>query len=416
MKKNLSPFERTMKERLEGHEMPYEHSSWVALQRQMGLAKSGSSVWIVSLVSTVMLLSGAAIALYRHQHAPTVAQKASIDLRFPSQVTATTKGVSHLRSNRLEQPKPLDTSSATADANNTAVSEFSLSTIGENTAQASGNENPVVVTSISESSSPKFAVKADNIIEFSCNVRKACRGEEVEFQTSNGPKTGSYLWNFGDGHFSDKINPKHKFSKAGDYDVSLSITSDNGQINTTVVNDMITIEDAPDADFTWEFININPSSPEVRIINLSEGGNSFEWSNGTESKSIQDGATFQLKSTGRQMIGLNVKNPAGCSDGSVKYISVNSDFDLGAPKQWSPAKGNFMPQGLKKNKVDFEMVIYTMSGEKVYETSNRAKGWDGKLSGGAQASSGENYTYKVIVTNDHTQEQKYFFGTFNVFP
>jgi hypothetical protein len=416
MKKKLSPFERTIKERLEGHEMPYEHSAWVALQRQMGLAKSGNSVWIVSLVSTVFLLSGASIALYRHQHTPTIAQKASVDLHFSNQVTAITKGVSHFRTNRAEQPITVSAETVVNNANGNGLSGYSLNSNLDNSTITSTNTNSGDVSSADASVNPTFAVKADNIIAFSCNVRKACRGEEVEFQTSNGPKTGSYLWNFGDGHFSDDINPKHKFSKAGDYDISLSITSDNGQINTTVVNDMITIEDAPDADFAWEFININPSAPEVRIINLSEGGSSFEWSNGSESQSIRDGATFQLKNSGRQMIGVSAKNDAGCSDGSVQYISVNSDFELGAPKQWSPSKGNFMPQGLKKNKVDFEMVIYTMNGEKVYETSNRAKGWDGKLSGGAMVTSGDNYTYKVIITNDHTQEQKYFFGTFNVFP
>jgi hypothetical protein len=39
-----------------------------------------------------------------------------------------------------------------------------------------------------------------------------------------------------------------------------------------------------------------------------------------------------------------------------------------------------------------------------------------KLPNGAIAASGSTYTYKVIISNDHSQEQKYFFGTFNVFP
>ena len=419
MKKSFTPFERSLKEKLEGHEMTYDHASWVDLQRQMGLSKSGRSVWLVSLVSTVLTLSGGAIALYCHQHSTSVALKASTDSRFKTPVINTVKGVSHNSTNaslRVETNSPVIMNVRSIEhtpTNETASGASSNSPLGI-------LYNPVVsdaaVNSVENTAPPKNAIKADNIIEFGCNVRKACQGEEVEFQTTNGPKTGSYLWNFGDGHFSDEINPKHKFSKSGNYDVSLSITSDNGQINTTVVNDMITIEDAPDADFTWEFINTDPSAPEVRVINLTDGGSTFEWSNGAESGILANGATFKLQGGGRQMVALSAKNAAGCSDGAVKHISINSDFNLSAPKQWSIVDGAFMPQGLKKSKVDFTLSIYDASGERVFETSNRTKGWDGKLPRGGIATTGSTFTYKVILTNDRSQEQKYFFGTFNVFP
>ena len=75
-----------------------------------------------------------------------------------------------------------------------------------------------------------------------------------------------------------------------------------------------------------------------------------------------------------------------------------------------------MPQGLKKSKVDFVLSIYDSQGTKVYETNNRQKGWDGKMPGGAQIANGSTFTYKVIITNDFTQEQQYFNGTFSVFP
>jgi len=71
---------------------------------------------------------------------------------------------------------------------------------------------------------------------------------------------------------------------------------------------------------------------------------------------------------------------------------------------------------LKKSKVDFTLSIYDQTGASVFETSSRIKGWDGKLPNGNLAVSGSTYTYKVIISNDHSQEQKYFYGTFNVFP
>ena len=63
MKKNFTPFERSLKDKMEQFEFPYEQGPWAGLQDRMGMAKSGGSVWIVSLISTVIVLSGGAIAL-----------------------------------------------------------------------------------------------------------------------------------------------------------------------------------------------------------------------------------------------------------------------------------------------------------------------------------------------------------------
>jgi PKD repeat protein len=420
MKKNFTPFERSLKDKMEQFEYPYEQGAWAGLQHRLGMAKSGGSVWIVSLISTVIVLSGGAIALYRQQHIPTSAKRAEVSERYVTPITAITKGISHgsssnavgLLSPSVQTIATLNTANAiSVDAGLLFVTSTPINETAVTTDLSSDNASTNSVAPTKD-----LAKKADNVIAFNCDVRRACQGEEVEFQTTSGPQNGSYLWNFGDGHFSDDVNPKHKFSKAGHYDVSLSITSDNGQINTTVVNDMITIEAAPDADFTWEFVNTNPAAPEVRIINLTDGGNSYEWSNGNQSLDQAEGATFKLNPGGRQMIALNAKNDAGCTDGAVKHISVNADFSLEAPQSWSFVKGTYLPAGLKKNKVDFTMTILDSDGNKVYQTNSRLKGWDGKLPGGRMAQAGEQFNYMIIITNDLTQEQKYFNGHLTVSP
>jgi hypothetical protein len=71
---------------------------------------------------------------------------------------------------------------------------------------------------------------------------------------------------------------------------------------------------------------------------------------------------------------------------------------------------------LKKNKVDFTMTILDSNGNKVYHTNSRLKGWDGKLPGGQTAQAGEQFNYMIIITNDLTQEQKYFNGHLTVSP
>jgi hypothetical protein len=82
MKKNFTPFERSLKDKMEQFEFPYEQGAWTGLQHRLGMAKSGGSVWIVSLISTVIVLSGGAIALYRQQHIPTSAKRAEVSERY----------------------------------------------------------------------------------------------------------------------------------------------------------------------------------------------------------------------------------------------------------------------------------------------------------------------------------------------
>ena len=53
---------------------------------------------------------------------------------------------------------------------------------------------------------------------------------------SDGTITG-YSWDFMDGRFSTEANPSHKFTKAGTYEVTLTVTDDGGM----TASDFITI-------------------------------------------------------------------------------------------------------------------------------------------------------------------------------
>jgi gliding motility-associated-like protein len=64
--------------------------------------------------------------------------------------------------------------------------------------------------------------------------------EEINFfnQSSNAVR---YVWNFGDGEFSDLYEPVHSYSSTGNYDVSLKVWSETGCSDSLVVKDAITV-------------------------------------------------------------------------------------------------------------------------------------------------------------------------------
>ncbi|MFM7813598.1 MAG: PKD domain-containing protein, partial [Flavobacteriales bacterium] len=276
-----------------------------------------------------------------------------------------------------------------------ATSSNSTSQTEETNVQA----NPQGATEENKSSQP-------SALTFGASVRSACAGVDIDFQAVNGPKSGSYLWNFGDGHFSDEINPKHKFAKSGTYDVSLSVTSDNGQINTTMVNDMITIEDAPNADFTWEFINQDPMLPQVKIIDLSERAQTYHWKSGAQECSTPN-CTFLLN--GPQSITLVVANAHGCKNERTKAISIHSGESLGAPQNLKIGKDVFMPKKLKQQGLRFSLAICNSMHEVIFTSTSKNKSWDGK-----NAPEGT-YTWKAVVEG-LSDEPEYYFGTITLAP
>ena len=59
--------------------------------------------------------------------------------------------------------------------------------------------------------------------------------------TSTGPGVLSYLWDFGDGSTSNAISPAHTYTATGLYNVSVTVTNDNGCTDSVVKNNLIPV-------------------------------------------------------------------------------------------------------------------------------------------------------------------------------
>ena len=71
--------------------------------------------------------------------------------------------------------------------------------------------------------------------EFKYSPKKPKVEEKISFTDLSSDIDGtieSYSWNFGDGKTSNLQNPKHKYSSAGKYNVTLTITDNGGKINS----------------------------------------------------------------------------------------------------------------------------------------------------------------------------------------
>ena len=74
------------------------------------------------------------------------------------------------------------------------------------------------------------------------------------------------LWDFGDGQTSDETNPSYTYSTAGSFDVSLTVTDDQGNSDKTTQTDLIVVTEQPETlipDTFRRFVVTQTATQEV---------------------------------------------------------------------------------------------------------------------------------------------------------
>jgi PKD repeat protein len=422
MSKIFTPFEEKVRQSMENFETPFDAKSWESLEKRLSPKSSAgsSSAWLVALVAATLFTGVTTYMVYEHNFKVSKAKSASTVARFsnPSSnpellvdLNIAEVGSEQSAANGITLPNQPIVESTTSSAMAETLSIVSLSERFKVHPQI---EEENTTESVSAVTTPSKAESNSKDLRFGVDVSNACVGYEVNFNLADSPSEGQYLWNFGDGTFSNKPNTSHNYTKPGTYDVSLSVTSEGGVIRTNVQRDMIVIKPSPSADFEWEFVNGPTEAPTVKIINISDNASDFSWNFGDGKESDEISPVRSYTDKGKHMVALTVSNEHGCTDSKVKYIPVNTEYNLQAQSKITLGEDIFMPQALKSGKVKFKMTVYQGS-TPIYETVNKTKGWDGTAPDGSKVAAGQ-YPWIVILYNDRTNEEKYFSGLVTVIP
>ena len=235
-------------------------------------------------------------------------------------------------------------------------------------------------------------------LPFDASVREACEGVEVAFELSGVDRTMSFLWNFGDGHFSSDPAPRHVFTRPGTYDITLSVRPPGeGSISTRTIQNMVTVLPKPEASFAWAFPStVNGNKVRVQLNNQTPDATSAQWV--VDGEASQKGLV-QLEVPGVYPVNLVASNRHGCLDEAHHDIHIGDRHGLLAQARFSPnGDGHydtFMPHGLKDMEEAWEMVVVNAQGEEVFRTSDAGQPWDGSLPDGEVAKDRATYTWTV---------------------
>ena len=216
----------------------------------------------------------------------------------------------------------------------------------------------------------------------------------------------NFIWDFGDGSTSTLDNPTHLYSSVGNYIVKLYAFDSTSCNQIDSASFTITVVPIPTAAFTF---GANPPKENTitQFSNQSVGATNYFWNFGDGDSSTNAEPQHLFNATGTFNVCLTAINSAGCSDSICMPVSAIINPLLDVPNAFTP--GKFGINGIVSVKgfgiKEMHWNIYNRWGQKVFESTNPADGWNGYYKGKLQPMDVYTYTLDVIFS-DGTKKRK----------
>lgn len=154
----------------------------------------------------------------------------------------------------------------------------------------------------------------------------SCAGSPAQFTDTTPALTDSNLatwaWSFGTGSaVSTQQNPTFTYTQAGDYNVGLTVTSDQGCANT--IQKPVTILQSPTVDFTNGSTCRN--QPTQFTSNASTSIKSYQWTIGTSTYTLAN-PTHIFAAPGNSAVQLRVVAQNDCVASITKSLTVPAEL------------------------------------------------------------------------------------------
>jgi gliding motility-associated-like protein len=242
------------------------------------------------------------------------------------------------------------------------------------------------------------------------------------------PSWLTYNWTINGTQSTNNGTVPYLFLNQGKYWVSLSVTNGVGIKKCgAVLTKPIDVYPKPNVIFTTDpLYKTTVALPRFKTINTSSVNQNpfvtnmkYDWGWGKTFKvgsdTVKSPSIIFGKDTGTYWIKLVVTTDKGCKDSSLQRVVIGPDIIIFVPDAFTPdgsgpnENNTFKPQII--NNKTYYMSIYNRWGQKMYETTDLNKGWDGNYLG--QPAQDGVYVYKIIVTSLEDKVFQYN-GTFTL--
>ena len=288
-------------------------------------------------------------------------------------------------------------------------SQISFSDTGAFNVTLTINENDC-----EESVTKKVKVYPHPIPKFSVEGLIKCAPYRLNITDESYAKTSlNYIWDFGNGDTSYSATPFYIYNDSGSYNISLTVFTDEGCIDTTKTDlpTIINVYPTPKANFELSPYTTSIFESEITFTNLANPNHTCYLLTGDGKRLASCDTSYAYQDVGVYRTKQAVINSFGCVDTAYLDLEITGEFAFFAPNAFTPnGDGNndfFKPiiYGIES----YTLQIFDRWGKIVFETDSRSKGWDGSISSSMLAQQ-DNYTYRVEAV-DYLGNNRLFIGS-----
>lgn len=241
-----------------------------------------------------------------------------------------------------------------------------------------------------------------------------CHPHTPVFTDLTEPPVQQRVWDFGDPESSSNTATQqaiaHTFSAPGTYDISLQVTSAYGCVSDTVITQMVQVQEAPDASFTFSPVSADLFHPTITFTDQSSGNVShWSWDFGDGAQDSVQHPSHTYQDTGYFSVTLIAYTDAGCADLARRNVTINPIFTFYVPDSFTPngdgLNDEFRPYGEGVRWETYEMKIFNRWGQMIFFSKNVERGWNGKM-GGADVEVGI-YVYHISIFDRNDRQLTY---------
>ncbi|MCB9262117.1 MAG: gliding motility-associated C-terminal domain-containing protein [Flavobacteriales bacterium] len=140
----------------------------------------------------------------------------------------------------------------------------------------------------------------------------------------------SWYWMFGDGTTSTAQNPTHRYSASGTYQVTLTVTTNNGCTNTITKD--VTVYILPEANFVAAPVCENNAMQFVNASAIGYGTMTYDWNFAGQGTSTAKDPSFTFNGFGQFNVRLIAISNNGCRDTINRSVTIyaapTADFSV----------------------------------------------------------------------------------------
>jgi gliding motility-associated-like protein len=257
------------------------------------------------------------------------------------------------------------------------------------------------------------------VVSFSSGTAAGCAPVSISFTNTSPGNSVNCVWNFSSGGTVTGCGTvTQSFNTAGSFDVTLTITDNNGCSNSLTNPGMITIYPEVNASFGVDVYEQSILNPVFHFTNTSTNATSYTWEFGDGNTSAQTNPTHTyVNEPGVYHIILYATNAAGCEDSAVAVVSVIDELIFYVPNTFTPDGDEFnnvfypvFSSGFDAQ--NYTLLIFDRWGEVIFESHNVEFGWDGTYIG--QLCKEGTYTWKIIVKERNKDKHHEYVGHVNL--